>query len=209
MAFVLISPLMYFVWRKRLWGSLVLLGLIVLNAYNYYAGITQVPLNVNANNLPMFCYQYIFFAVGSYAALNCKALVEVPSRTKAIVGMIGATLLIIAYRCYIRQHGDVIVCHTFRLLFCIAFWFAYDGMKQLAVRPMMKYSFFIYCSHLLIIMSAQGVTRLLFGRIGLDILHMPEYFILPAIVICIIIRIANLLKKHLPNMWNVITGARG
>lgn len=209
MGFVLVSPLMYFVWKRRVLGAMVLVGLIALNIYNYYAGITQVPLNVNANNLPMFCYQYIFFAVGSYAALNLRDVMEVPTVAKTKIGTIAVLLLIVAYWCLIRQYGDTITNHTFRLLFCIAFWFAYDGMKQLTVRPWMKYSFFIYCSHLLLIMSAQGLTRLLFSRTGLDILHMPEYFLLPVVVTIAIIWVANLLKHLFPRVWSVITGARG
>lgn len=209
MGFVLISPLMYFVWRKRVLGAIGLLGLMALNIYDYYAGFIQVPLNVNSNNLPMFCYQYVFFAAGSYAAIHGKRLVENPSSIKARLGMIAILLLVGVYYCVIRKYGDVIINHTFRLLFCIAFWFAYDGMKMPSVKPWMKYSFFIYCCHLFIIMCAQGITRIIFSRIGLEVLHIPEYFILPIITIIIIIQIADMLKKYLPSVWKVVTGARG
>lgn len=146
MAFVCISPLVYFVLRKKILGFLFIAFLLVVNAYNYYSGSMQVPLNINANNWIMFIYQYIFFAIGSFSALCLKSEIEKPSLKKSRYSLLMITMLIVIYWLYIKQYGDVITNHTFRWLWCINIWFVYDLLSKIKVRPWMKYSFFIYCS---------------------------------------------------------------
>lgn len=61
-----------------------------LNCYFYYSGIMTLPINVNENSLIMLNYQYIFYGIGSYAALNLRNIVEEKSekRTKICLVML-------------------------------------------------------------------------------------------------------------------------
>ena len=44
----------------------------------------EIPLNVNANNIVMLNYQYIFYAISAYGALNYRKFVEIPTVRKKI-----------------------------------------------------------------------------------------------------------------------------
>lgn len=211
MVFVCISPLMYFVLRKKILGCLFIVFLLIVNAYNYYSGSMQVPLNVNANNLIMFIYQYIFFAIGSYSALCLKPEIEKPSLKKSRYGVMMTMTLIVIYWLYIKQYGDVITNHTFRWLWCISIWFVYDLLPNIKVRPWMKYSFFIYCSHLILVMCAQGGSNIVYSKLGgiKSILQISEYLWLPLLTVYILIKTGDFLKRYSPLFWGCITGSRG
>lgn len=211
MAFVCISPLMYYVLRNKWIGALTIVVLLLANAYHYYNGKMQVPLNVNANNYVMFIYQYVFFAIGSYAALCFKKWTECSSTKKSMLGIVLLCLLIISYWTYIVHKGDVITNHTFRWLWCIGVWFACDLLPEVRVRGWMKYAFFIYCSHLIFVMCFQGLSSIVYGRIGgmKPVLQISEYFWLPPLTIILLIKIGNILKCRTPQLWNLITGSRG
>ena len=56
--------------KNKYLGIIFLLGCMGLNCYFYYSGIMTLPINVNENSLIMLNYQYIFYGIGSYAALN-------------------------------------------------------------------------------------------------------------------------------------------
>ena len=211
MVFVCISPMMYYLLRNKYVGALVLIALVTVNANNFYSGRMTEPLNVNANDWIMFIYQYIFFALGSYGALCWKLDIEKSSSKRAICGLIMLSFLIIIYWAYLCSNGDVINNHTFRWLWCISFWFAYDLFPEIRVYPWMKYSFFIYCAHLIIVMCIQGVSQKVFSYCGglTCCLQITEYIALPIVTIICIICIANLLKKHMPQLLLIITGGRG
>ena len=74
---------MYYILKEKFIGATAILALIFINAYNFYAGIISVPLNINANNWVMFVYQYIFFAIGCYGALCYKSTIEKISKTNS------------------------------------------------------------------------------------------------------------------------------
>lgn len=206
MAFVVISPLMYYLLRSRLLGGVIIFVLLGINAWNYYSGAMHVPLHVNANNWIMFIYQYIFFAVGAYGALCYKDFVEGTSKNKSIISTLMLVALIGLYWCYIRINGDVISNHSFRILWGVSLWFTLDFLPEIKVRPWMKYSFFIYCAHTIMIQPIQGITRTIFND---NIVQCVEYIVLPVLVISILIKIADILKSRLSLFWTTITGGRG
>lgn len=202
---------MYFVLRNRIVGFFVIISLMVINAYNYYSGSMQVPLNVNANNWIMFIYQYIFFAIGSYGALCLKSQIEIPSQKKSRYGVMIIFTLIAIYWFYIKQFGDVVTNHTFRWLWCISIWFAFDMLPNIKVRSWMKYSFFIYCSHLIFVMCVQGVSNIVYSKMGVikPIVQISEYLWLAPLSIYCLIKIGDALKRYQPLLWGNITGSRG
>lgn len=76
MIFTLISPLAYFLLRRKYIGILTLLAMIMINAFSYYFGYMKIPIDVNSNSIIMLNYQYIYYAVGGYCALNLKKLLK-------------------------------------------------------------------------------------------------------------------------------------
>ena len=211
MIFVCISPLMYYVLRNRILGLLIILVLMLINAYNYYIGNMQVPLNVNANNLIMFIYQYIFFSTGSYGALCFKQQIETFSAMRSKISLFALLLLVVFYCGYISHLGDVITNHLFRWIWCISLWFVYDLFPEVRVRSWMKYSFFIYCAHMIFVMCSQGVTNIIYTEVtGLrPYLEISEYLWLPILTIYVLIKIGDILKIHASRFGSLITGSRG
>ncbi len=210
--FVCVSPFMYYILKEKFIGATAILALIFINAYNFYAGIISVPLNINANNWVMFVYQYIFFAIGCYGALCYKSTIEKISKTRSQIAIIILILLLCIYWLIITRYGNVITNHTFRWLWCIFLWFALDTLPNISPRPYMKYSFFIYCSHLLFLYSIQGVLSIVytkFSTITIRTLQIAQYIWLPIITILLLIKIADYTKMYTPKIWKTITGNRG
>ncbi len=212
MAFVLISPLMYYLLRRKILGAIIIVALLLINSCNYYSGIIQAPLNVNANNWAMFIYQYIFFALGSYGAICWKSHLEDFSKNRSRNCVLTLLFLIAFYWLFITHSSNIIINHTFRLIWCVSLWFAFDFLPEIKIRPWMKYSFFIYCAHLIIVMCAQGVTRVFFPRLPevlRQLFQIIEYLVLPVATITVLVLVGNYLKKRTPVFWNLITGGRG
>ena len=97
MLFVIVSPIVYYVIRNKFSGLILLICCIGMNFIFYYNGIMQIPLNVNANNFVMFNYQWIYYLIGGYAALNLKSLVEAGNKKKVYIGLVVILLLISSY----------------------------------------------------------------------------------------------------------------
>ena len=211
MVFSLIAPIMYYVLRHRIVGALAIGIMIILNAWSFYSGIMQIPINVNANNLVMLNYQYIFYAVGAYGALNWKDVVERPSHRKCLAAMIVLAVLMLFYWGYAVKYGNAIISHSFRLIYIIALWFALDACSTFNIYGWMKNSFFLYCSHLMVLQSVQRVCDFIVERIGLikPALYVAEYIFLPMAIIGALVVVANLMRKYMPRTYGVLTGSRG
>lgn len=164
-----------------------------------------------SNSVVMLNYQYIFYAVGAYGALNCSQFVEKPTPKKRKVASIILFTLIACYFLYIIKHSNVLIGHSFRLLYVIAVWFAIDYILRYRVYKWMNNSFFIYCSHLIVLQCVQRVCDILIGKIAgtTSVLYVIEYIFLPLIVSICLIAVAEKMKKNLPSVYGVLTGNRG
>lgn len=211
MVFSLIAPFFYYLLRRKIVGIITIFIMVILNAFFYYSGIMQTPLNVNSNSVVMLNYQYIFYAVGAYGALNCSQFVEKPTPKKRKVASIILFTLIACYFLYIIKHSNVLIGHSFRLLYVIAVWFAIDYILRYRVYKWMNNSFFIYCSHLIVLQCVQRVCDILIGKIAgtTSVLYVIEYIFLPLIVSICLIAVAEKMKKNLPSVYGVLTGNRG
>ena len=185
--------------------------MIALNAFFYYSGMMQIPLNVNANNIIMLNYQYIFYAIGACGALNWREFVERPTQNKSAVA--GAILLALAafYFLFVVKHEDAIVSHSFRLIHIIALWFALDFIPTFKTQKWMGNSFFLYCSHLIVLQCVQRICDIAIEGIGQyqPFLYVTEYIFLPIAIIVLLMIVAELLKKQLPKIYGALTGNRG
>lgn len=210
MVFTLAAPIIYYVLRQRILGGLVIALMIALNAWSYYSGIMQIPLNVNANNLVMLNYQYIFYAVGAYGALNWKNVVERPSVRKSQISIVVLVALMLFYWGYAARNGNAIISHSFRLIYIVALWFSLDVCGKFKVYGWMKDSFFLYCSHLMVLQCVQRVCDIIIEKIGYmkPVFYVAEYIILPMAIIGALMVIAELMKKRMPRIYGILTGSR-
>lgn len=211
MLFVIISPIAYFVLRNKLTGAVLLLCMLIFNYYNYTTGKIIVPLEVNSNTLVMFNYQYTFFALGAYGALNWSNVVESFSTNKVKLALITILILSIIYWTFLRINSTIITSHAFRFLWIPTIWFAFDALPIFVARSWMKFSFFVYCSHMFVLYCIQGSTRLFYPYLyGFKPAFVfIEYILVGIVTVYILIQIVSYLKRVTPMTFKILTGSRG
>lgn len=211
MTFTLIAPLSYYLLRRKILGAVAILVMLILNAVFFYSGMMQIPLNVNSNSIIMLNYQYIFYAIGAYSALNWKDIVEISTYGKRNVASVILLALVTFYFLYIMKHGNVVIGHFFRLVYIIAMWFVLDYIPIYRVYRWMGNSFFLYCSHLIALQCIQRVCDIVIGKTDeiQSILYVLEYLFLPIIIIVFLLFVAESVKKRLPKIYGVLSGKRG
>lgn len=209
--FVIIAPLTYCLFRSRLIGAISLIAILLFNYYNFRSGLLGTHINVNANNLAMFNYQYAYYALGAYFALNFRSKVESVDELKKRLGAISIILLICLYWLYLKDNGTMASFHLFRFLWIPALWMAIDNLPVVTTRKWMKLAFFIYCSHMLAVYCIQGVMEKIYARIDAfqTLFACAEYILTGIIVVYLLICIAELWKKVLPSSYRIVSGSRG
>lgn len=212
MIFVLTSPGIYYLLKNKYTGAVLILLCIGANTYFFYSGKMSVPLNVNANNLIMFNYQYIYYIFGAYMALNFKEFVEISNDKKKNIGIVMVLLLFVFYGIMSKvQLLNPIINHGWRLVYIGCLWFAIDILPVFKIRDWMKNSFFLYCSHLMILQCIQRVIDLLMEKSGIagGGFSIAEFIIVPFGIIVMLLCVAEVLKKYSVGIWKVLTGGRG
>ncbi len=211
MLFALIAPFTYIIFHNRIIGCIAIIAILALNYYNYISGILGTHINVNANNLAMFNYQDAYYALGAYCALNFSQIVETVNKRWMLTGLISILLLICVYWFYLNNNGNMASFHLFRFLWIPALWFAIDYLSAIKTRVWMKYAFFIYCSHMFLIYSFQGVIEKVYAYVGSlkPLFACIEYILMGIIVAFLLINAAELLKKNLSPLFKLISGSRG
>ena len=211
MIFVLASPLAFFILRNKLTGALLLICMMLYNYYNYCAGTLVSPLQVNSNTLALFNYQFMFFALGAYGALNWNRYVESYSKNKTRIAIIAMMMLCILYWVVLRTQGTLVTSHAFRFIWIPIVWFAFDALPMINVRDWMRFSFFIYCSHMFVLYCLQGATRFLYPYLGSakPILVFIEYLVVGVLTVYLLIKTASFLKRKSPTVFKLLTGSRG
>ena len=209
MIFTLIAPIMYYVFKNKYFGAIAILGMISLNVLAYVFGIIKAPLDVNENSIVMLNYQYIFYAIGAWAGLNCRDWVENPTKSKRIISLVAVCVLCAVYFTPIFKI-DVIVSHTFRIFFAIAVWFVFDWVPEIKMNSWLKMSFWIYCTHTIVIQCIQRVISIVLSDFigATNLLWVAEWFILPIVVVIALIFIGIYMQKYLSKVYNVVTGNR-
>lgn len=183
----------------------------VLNVWFYYSGIMTTPLNVNANSYVMFNYQYIFYAIGVYAALHLQGIVENSSKEKSKYAIVALIVLMFTYWIFLSNKENVIISHGFRMIFICSAWLVFDALPSIKVPKWMKCTFFIYCSHTMILQSVQGVLEIIIEKmLGNRVwIYAVEYFVLPIVLVGFIVVVANVMKKYINPIWYILNGGRG
>ena len=97
------------------------------------------------------------------------------------------------------------------MIYIVGLWFAIDLLPKFEVKNWMTNSFFLYCSHLMILQCIQRVCDIIIGKTGSlqPVLYVLEYILLPIIVIAFLMISAEVIKKYIPKLFGILTGNRG
>ena len=205
--FSLIAPVMYYLLKNKYIGAGVVVLTVTLNVVFIACGVIKAPLDVNSNSFAMFNYQYVYYVVGAYSALHLKNVIEQPHRNKTTIGICGVSVLCLLYWMPFFENS-VLIGHTFRLFFVVFLWFAFDLLRDIEIKPFLKTSFFIYCSHLMIVQCMQGVIGIALRNsfeVG-SIIYLIEWLVVPIFTVFIVLCGAQILKKYTPVVWKILTG---
>ncbi|MBD5192959.1 MAG: acyltransferase [Bacteroidales bacterium] len=211
MLFVCIAPLTYFVLRHRLIGAIFISLQIVFNLYNYHVGYFNSGIHVNDNTLAMFNYQFVYFALGAYAALCWGKEIETKNKRRSQIALIVLCVMIVTYLLVLREHGNAGINHFFRLIWVPIFWFSFDLLPELKIRPWMKYTFLLYCTHMFVVYGLQGVISKIMPSMASynPIFTFIEYLAIGVITIYVCLTLSHLLKIYCPRIHSIVSGNRG
>lgn len=79
----------------------------------------------------------------------------------------------------------------------------------------MKFSFFIYLSHLIIVLGASKILTLIVNKFDIqsshwiDNMYLAFWLVIPISSIIVLCAFAKFIKKYIPNIWALVCGARG
>jgi len=201
----LISPIIYhFVKYTKIWG----LGVLFFFFY------TKIWIEIPGYSSRFFLTAFFFFSMGAYFGINRKNLV-ISLRKYQVVWLILAfiTLGLSAFFQYNLKkfvHPIFILSGVISAVNITSF-FMERGKLQVR-ETLSKASFFIYCTHyILILRCIQKIFaisfRKVFGTLN-TIYAFVAYFIVPFVCAGVTICIYLLMKRFTPRILNLLTGNR-
>ena len=188
MAYIIIAPLLYpIIKRKKL--SIIILGLLYL-----YVVIT---------NSSWIGYGGLYLS-GAILGIHFKDKVKALG-SYLIVPLIYICISVELIHCLNVDIGGFYF--VLRLTQVAAIWFLAD-IFAISVEPKwwMKISFFIYCTHSMILESLEKVFLIVFGKTEFGAIL--DIILAPILTLVIIIFVAWIFK-HWGRLWKVLTGTRG
>ena len=88
----------------------------------------------------------------------------------------------------------------------ISFWGVLDYIKNKEIDKLLSYSFFIYVLHFYLIKIMKvGLAKVFYGN---DFMALLAYLVLPILCSVLIIVLAKIIQKNLPNFYKIATGDR-
>lgn len=203
MYFALLSPILYFFIKTKKKALLFVLIVICVNAYNTYTGVLISPLCVWENSFSHLLYYGLYFSIGVVMVLYFRKEVEHSNKQKAVVGML-IYIVCIAINIYYSSF-DLFTHQLFNIVSSFSLWFAIDLLK-LKTYKFYDYSFFIYCSHWIILLCIQNGIKVYIPSSGFS--SVINFYISPLIVVGICLYVVKLLKST-QNLFFILTGGRG
>lgn len=210
MIFVAITPLIFYILKNKKIGNIIMIIIYIANiiilCLNNSENYSTTTLSIN--NL---LYHIFFFMGGAYLALHKKELVEKKNEkltkisTYLTIIMVLISIIIAVFKTKINYIRPIMYVY---ITIMIAWsWFFTDNWKYENIKWWQKISFFIYCTHMIILLIIQKIILIVSkGNIYIGTI---DYIISPIICIIIIAIIAKFLKNKMPRTWKIITGGRG
>lgn len=156
---------------------------------------------------------FVFFLVGSFLQLEKKNICELVWPRRRLLYISALALVVIFYCVHDLNYWNRLIKNLFIFVgigavFCLATWLLQT--KKIKVNLfLVQSSFFIFAAHEVLILRQIAVpcVRLLFPVNG-PTADCIRYFLVPAVAVLICLLILRLLKILVPNIANILTGAR-
>jgi hypothetical protein len=203
---VFISPIIYY-WVKhtKIWGLIILF-------FFYY---TKIWIEIPGYSARLFLTAFFFFSIGAFFSINKKNLVV--SLRKYQIIWIGLALITMFLSTYFRGTAyDQFFLPVFTLsgvisVVNITSFFMERGKLQVR-ETLSKASFFIYCTHCILILNysrsaIEFVFRKFLGNdsiIGTFAVYIITPFVCAGVILCIYL----LMRKFTPRFLSLFTGNR-
>ena len=205
---MLLTPLLFFLLRKRAAGTALLTGLGVvclLEELGIGANVFAAVNSVTAD----FCFALFCVSLGGFIASNHSRLAE---KRFSWRWSAAAFAVLLAAAFVSRAIAGSLIDLWYLLLFIFVFM-VYDAGILRRVRGsafmdrIIPYTFFIYLFH----MPWMNIPKKLLFRLPLSegIRYCTVLLLSPLIVIAVLLVAANLLERFLPGVYSVLTGGRG
>lgn len=184
--FIALTPVEYYLLKnyKKIPTGLVVVVLLWLVEYEKI-----IPIHLPSG--------MAIYSIGAYIGINRKELVYRKNILFTVVSAIYLMVHAITRFKYLRMLGIVAMV--------LAIWFLLDVIgENLKVRSWMKYSFFYYVSHDLVL---QVIKKLFYVLGGCKpAVAGISYFFSPILTMTVLIIVACSMSRRVPKIWKVITG---
>lgn len=189
MLLTLCAPVFYVALSKRWISESILLFLFAMLFVKPFV----FPAVTNLN------WRFIFFyATGAYVSLRCpQVLLKRPPRNIRIALGVSIPLLIILNAFYDTE--------LYSILMIVCLWYSID-MNAVAETKVFDVSFFIYALHILVFSIIKKIHYALLPHT--EISMVISYLTVPVFALLVLIPLANLLRKHTPGVYKLLTGGR-
>lgn len=195
--FVLVAPLIFFIIKRKL---LCIITIALFTSINfiintdYYSVMYWIPLYLSGAYLG----HYYTDTIESIQFINKK---------HSVIKIISAITFIMVFIIAYFNENDGASMYFYRLTSPFLIWILIDGIS-FNKKPewWMEISFFIYCTHFVIISSLQKIVLLVLGKSTLA--FFITYLITPIIVVLMITVVAYIMKKYMNPIWRFTTGGR-
>ncbi|MDM8236973.1 acyltransferase family protein [[Ruminococcus] torques] len=199
MVFVLLSPAIYMVLKKKQLGLLCIFLIIALNT-------VMLVRNIKIIEELYWIPPYI---LGAWFAIWKPDFFvnRVNNTNRYIAGIIFVVLLIIAINSKYTLFTPV-TQYFYKLALPLPLWFALDIFKfERKPKWHEHLSFPIYCTHAIILETLEKVILVCIGNN--IIVALTSYIITPVVVISILIAVFHILNRYFHNLYCIIFGSRG
>lgn len=190
MVYIIISPILYCTIRKKVPGILII------------SAILAVGWIFHSDNIMHF----IYYLLGAYISLNYEELAHIKYNwNEKLLAYIILVISILG----IAIIGEISsgFMHILHVIQVIALWIIGDCfLTEKTLKWWVQISFFIYCSHRMILESVEKIFLIVLGKS--DIAAFIDLMLAPCISLLIIFGIAWFLRKE-KILWRILTGNRG
>jgi hypothetical protein len=187
MGFIVLAPVIYVLLRD--WNRKIPTGFAVLLVILLCVHFKWLSLWDGTN----------WYCLGAYVAINHKEWALYQNKTISRVSLVYILLVLFTAFRFWNQWLEI--------LFFAAVWFALDlSRRDMTIRWWMKLTFFTYVAHDIFLEAYEKIFLLVFGTS--PAFALVDYLIVPPAVFVTLVAIAAFLRKFMPRLWQLLTGAR-
>lgn len=195
MCFVIVSPVLFVVLKNKISGLITLCLLAVSN------------LIWTGQDVKSLLYTVLFFALGAYLSLNCPQLFRSKISLKGRKASMGLAIMIVLLASVFMLLGTK-WRQLLLVIISLGVWYALDAIDFKTVRmpQFVSMSFFVYCSHCLIVETFEDIWMHVFGTNVTSAL--TDFLLAPIMTLVLVLSVGYIVKNKMPRFYRVIAGGR-